>query len=154
MESSLVRSAGQVEGGKSQLWRLTFNGLSASLVGIGLARFAYTPLIPAIVGEHWFSAGYAAYLGAANLLGYLTGAVVADVTAKRLPVKVVLRAMMVLVTIAFFACSRPSSFLWFFLWRLFSGIAGGALMVQPRLRFFHTSSPRNVQSLAAPSLRE
>lgn len=129
VESSVVRSAGQVEGGKSQLWRFTFTGLSASLVGIGLARFAYTPLIPAIVGAHWFSAANAAYLGAANLLGYLSGAVVANVTAKRLPVKVVLHAMMVLATIAFFACSRPSSFLWFFVWRLFSGIAGGTLMV-------------------------
>lgn len=129
MESSVARSAGQVEGGKSQLWMFTFTGLSASLVGIGLARFAYTPLIPAIVGANWFSAANAAYLGAANLLGYLTGAVVANVTAKRLPVKVVLRAMMVLATIAFFACSRPSSFLWFFVWRLFSGIAGGTLMV-------------------------
>jgi predicted MFS family arabinose efflux permease len=127
--SSVVRSVEHVEDRRSQLWKLTFTGLSASLVGIGLARFAYTPLIPAIIGAHWFSAAYAAYLGASNLLGYLTGAVAANVTAKRLPVKIVLRAMMVLATIAFFACSRPSSFLWFFVWRLFSGIAGGALMV-------------------------
>lgn len=33
-------------------WRLTIAGLCASLVGIGMARFAYTPLLPAIIGAH------------------------------------------------------------------------------------------------------
>jgi hypothetical protein len=36
------------------MWRATLSGFSANLVGIGLARFAYTPLLPAIVGAHWF----------------------------------------------------------------------------------------------------
>lgn len=42
-------------------------GMAASLVGIGLARFAYTPLIPVVIGAGWFGPGEAAYLGAANL---------------------------------------------------------------------------------------
>ena len=129
MAGTVVRSPEYVDDRESQLRKLSFTGLSGSLVGIGLARFAYTPLIPAIIGAHWFSAANAAYLGAANLLGYLTGAVVANIGAKRIPIRVVLRAMMVLATIAFFACCRPVSFLWFFVWRLLSGIAGGTLMV-------------------------
>jgi hypothetical protein len=48
-------------------WRSTVSALLANLVGIGLARFAYSPLIPALVAEGWFSASAAAYLGAANL---------------------------------------------------------------------------------------
>lgn len=113
----------------SSLWRFTVAGLCASLVGIGLARFAYTPLLPAIVGAHWFSASQAAYLGAANLLGYLAGAVLANVAANRLSARVILRSMMLLAAVAFFACSFPSSFAWFFAWRVLSGIAGGNLMV-------------------------
>ena len=35
-------------------------GLSANLVTIGLARFAYTPLIPALVGAAWFTPAEAA----------------------------------------------------------------------------------------------
>ena len=31
-------------------------GLCASLVAIGLARFAYTPLIPPLIDAHWFTA--------------------------------------------------------------------------------------------------
>ena len=50
-------------------------GLCATLVGIGFARFAYTPLLPALVEAGWFSPPEAAYLGAANLIGYLVGAV-------------------------------------------------------------------------------
>ncbi len=41
---------------------------------IGLARVFYTPLLPTIIAAHWFSPADAAYLGAANLAGYLAGA--------------------------------------------------------------------------------
>src|SRR5258707_2245372 len=111
------------------LWRGTVAGASASLVGIGLARFAYTPLLPAIIGAHWFPASTAAYLGAANLGGYLAGALVGGLLARRVNAAVVLRAMMLLATVAFAACAFPVSFLWFFIWRFASGLAGGALMV-------------------------
>ena len=50
-------------------WPATLAGLSATLVGIGLGRFAYTPLIPVLIDAGWFSASDAAYLGAANLAG-------------------------------------------------------------------------------------
>jgi MFS family permease len=49
-------------------------GLAASLVGIGLSRFAYTPLVPALISAGWFTPADTAYLGAANLAGYLAGA--------------------------------------------------------------------------------
>lgn len=107
----------------------TLAGFCASLVGIGLARFAYTPLLPAIVGAHWFEASVAAYLGAANLAGYLAGALLGRPIAARWPVAATLRAMMVLATVAFFACAYPLSFAWFFAWRFLAGLAGGALMV-------------------------
>jgi predicted MFS family arabinose efflux permease len=117
-------SATQVRG-----WRATLSGACASLVGIGLARFAYTPLLPAIIDAGWFAPSAAAYLGAANLAGYLAGALLGRPLAARLPAPVLLRGLMLLATVAFFACSVPISLAWFFVWRLLSGIAGGALMV-------------------------
>ena len=57
--------------------RAILAALCASLVGIGLARFAYTALMPALVAEQWFVPAQAAYLGAANLAGYLVGALAA-----------------------------------------------------------------------------
>ncbi|WP_169708706.1 YbfB/YjiJ family MFS transporter [Trinickia terrae] len=111
------------------MWRFIFAGLCASLVSIGLARFAYTPLLPALIQAHWFSTADAVYLGAANLAGYLIGAVAGRPIADAISSTRALRSMKVLVTLAFFACAFPVSVAWFFVWRLASGIAGGAIMV-------------------------
>ena len=107
----------------------TVAGLCASLVGIGLARFAYTPLIPALIAAGWFAPGEAAYLGAANLVGYLAGALAGRRLTAWLPADRALRGLMLLATASFFACAAPVSFAWFFLWRFASGLAGGGLMV-------------------------
>ena len=109
--------------------RATLSGCCAILVGIGLARFAYGPLLPAIIGAHWFSPGAAAYLGAANLVGYLAGALLGRPLAGRVAVAPLLRGAMLLAAVAFFACSVPAPLPWFFAWRLLSGISGGVLMV-------------------------
>lgn len=110
-------------------WLATFAGLAATLVGIGLARFAYTPLIPPLIEARWFAPADVVYLGAANLAGYLAGALLARPLAARLPARAVVRAMMLVATLGFFACATPFSFLWFFAWRFTSGMAGGTLMV-------------------------
>ena len=110
-------------------WRATLSGLSGSLVGIGLARFSYTPLLPAIVAAGWFDPSNAAYLGAANLAGYLGGALLAAPLASRIKTAAVLNAMMLLATAAFFASAWPIDFAWFFVWRFASGLAGGVIMV-------------------------
>ncbi|MYM70574.1 YbfB/YjiJ family MFS transporter [Pseudoduganella sp. FT55W] len=109
--------------------RAIFAGLCASLVGIGLARFAYTPLIPPMIEAHWFAAKDVIYLGAANLVGYLVGALMGRPLARRYGARPTLRAMMLLASAAFFACAFPLSVGWFFSWRLLSGIAGGIIMV-------------------------
>ena len=111
------------------VWRATLAGACASLVGIGLARFAYTPLIPPLIEAGWFSESDVIYLGAANLAGYLAGAWLGRPAASRLGAIGAIRAMMALAAASFFACAVPLSLAWFFVWRLLSGIAGGALMV-------------------------
>jgi len=110
-------------------WRTILAGLSASLVGIGLARFAYTPLIPPLIQAHWFSASDVISLGAANLAGYLVGALLGRPLAQRVGNVQALRAMMLAVTAAFLACGFPVSVAWFFFWRFVSGVAGGTIMV-------------------------
>lgn len=114
---------------KPVIWRAVLSAFCASLIGIGLARFAYTPLLPVIIGAHWFNSADAAYLGAANLAGYLAGALSGQPISVRLSLVTTLRLMMLIATIAFFACAYPINFLWFFIWRFASGVAGGALMV-------------------------
>lgn len=111
------------------LAHMTAAGLAAILVGIGLARFAYAPLVPALVAAHWFAAAQTAYLGAANLAGYLVGAVAARPLARMAGTRPTLRLMMLLAATGFAACAAPWSFAWYFGWRFAAGVAGGVLMV-------------------------
>jgi predicted MFS family arabinose efflux permease len=114
---------------RALVWRYIFAGLCASLDSIGLARFAFTPLIPELIQAHWFSTSSVVYLGAANLAGYVFGALIGRPIASRIANEHALRLMMVLITAAFFACATPLSFAWYFGWRFVSGIAGGVVMV-------------------------
>jgi MFS family permease len=110
-------------------WLAAVAGLCASLVGLGLARFAYTPLIPALIADKWFSPTDAVYLGAANLAGYLAGALAARELGARVGAVRTLRAMMIVATLCCFACSAPVSLGWFFSWRFLAGLTGGVIMV-------------------------
>lgn len=110
-------------------WMATLAGMAGSLVAIGLARFAYTPLVPSLIGAHWFSAADAVTLGAANFAGYLAGALLGRPLAGLLPNRALLRLLMLATSLAFIACAYPLSLGWFFGWRFVSGLAGGAIMV-------------------------
>jgi len=106
-----------------------FSGLAALLVGIGLSRFGYTPLVPALIQEGWLDPSQAAYAGAANLAGYLTGAVaVARLRRHELELPL-MRAALAACAVSFVACTWPLGFAWFSAWRALSGIAGAVLMV-------------------------
>ncbi|MCS6922021.1 MAG: MFS transporter [Elioraea sp.] len=104
-------------------------GLAALLVGLGLGRFAYTPLLPAMVAGGWFSAAEATSAGAANLIAYLIGAVLASPAARLIPLPSLMRIAVAMTTATFAGCAtRPS--LWaFLLLRRLAGIAGGAIIV-------------------------
>src|SRR4051794_3571240 len=108
--------------------RATVAALCANLVGIGLARFGYTPLIPALIAAGWFRPSAAVYLGAANLAGYLAGALGARWLPARTGAATTLRMAMALTAASLFACAFPLGFAWFFVWRFLSGATGGVLM--------------------------
>jgi MFS family permease len=110
-------------------WFAAIAGLCGSLVALGLGRFAYTPLIPPLIEAHWFSSEDAVTLGAANLAGYLVGAMLGRLVAQVLSNRWALRLLMLLATAAFFACAYPLSVAWFFVWRFLSGVSGGSIMV-------------------------
>lgn len=104
-------------------------GLSALLLGIGLSRFGFTPLIPALVQAGWFTAAQAGYLGATNLAGYVVGAAIARRAAHHIPAMTLVKAAMILAAASFAGCAAPLGFGWYFAWRLLSGIVGGVLMI-------------------------
>lgn len=118
-------------------------GVMATLAGIGIARFAYTPLLPALIQEQWFTASQVAYLGAANLLGYFIGALSAHPLTERYSPRAVIGASFAGIVLSFLLCAGPGSFAWFFTWRLVAGIAGAILMVVgPSMALSATPSER------------
>jgi MFS family permease len=104
-------------------------GAVALFVGLGLGRFAYSPMIPALVQAGWFRPAAADYLGAVNLLGYLIGAAVTGQWLAHRAPGVWLRWALVVTAGSLAACALPWGFAWYFLWRLLAGIAAGVLMV-------------------------
>ncbi|CAO1666335.1 Major facilitator superfamily (MFS) profile domain-containing protein [Halomonas sp. NYA30] len=121
-------------------------GIMATLAAIGIARFAYTPLLPAIIQEGWFTASQGAYLGAANLMGYFIGALAAHWLSERFSPRMVMAASFAGITLSFVLCAGAGGFLWFFFWRLVSGIAGAILMVVgPSLALAATPPERRVR---------
>lgn len=104
-------------------------GTTATLAAVGLARLAYTPLLPAVIHHGWFLSSQAVYLGAANLLGYLLGALMAYRLSERFDARRLMAAAFLGIVLSFVLCSLPGAFSWFFFWRFVSGFTGGILMV-------------------------
>lgn len=136
------QTTAEVHDAGGPVWLSAAAGLCASLVGLGLARFAYTPLIPALIAAQWFSPAEAVYLGAANLAGYLAGALVARELGRRAGTVQALRGTMVLACLCAFACSVPVSFIWFFGWRFLAGLSGGVIMVLAASTILPLTAPR------------
>ncbi len=109
--------------------RLMLAGASATFLGVGMQRFAYSLLLPAMIGANWLGPGAAGALGAANLGGYLVGALLGPLLGQRLGLIAALRASMLLAAACFALCAVKGGFLWFLVWRILAGAAGGTLMV-------------------------
>jgi len=104
-------------------------GMVSTFAGLGLARFSYAPLIPEMVAQGWFSVSDAAYLGAANLAGYLLGAVSAHWSSGRFGSPFMIRLSLAGIFLSFVLLAQPGWFLWFALWRFIAGMAGAYLMI-------------------------
>lgn len=104
-------------------------GMCATFTGIGIQRFAYALLVPAIVNAGWLSGGAAGVLGAINLGGYLCGAALAPTIGRALGLSWTLRCAMMLAICTLALCAVPGGLAWMSPWRALSGLSGGVLMV-------------------------
>lgn len=109
--------------------RLGLAGGIATLLANGIARFAYTPLIPALADAQWFTISQANYLGTINFVGYVVGAASAHAVATRLGERRALFISLVLTLVALYACALNWGFGWYALWRFTCGVTGAFLIV-------------------------
>ncbi len=104
-------------------------GLAALFVGLGLGRFAYTPLLPALITAGWFTPGEAAGLGAANLIAYLVGAMIARPLGRVVALPALMRGAMLATAASLAICGLRPGLIVFGALRAFAGLTGGVLMV-------------------------
>ena len=116
-------------GDRRTVLRLAFLGLSGSLVGNGLARFAYTPLVPVLVEEGWVTTAEAGYLGAFNYAGYFTGALVGLWVGRRMKVGHAAVSSLALCALSLFMVAIEWGFWWMVPWRFLAGYGAGVVMV-------------------------
>lgn len=124
--------------------RAALAGAAATCSGIGLGRFAYVPLFPAMVAAGWVDGAGAGLIGAVNLAGYLIGTLAARGLARRHGVPRVLSAGLACIAVAFAACAWNGGLAWLAAWRGVAGLAGGVLMAN--------AGPA-VQAVVAPERR-
>jgi MFS family permease len=109
------------------IWGIALPGFAAFLVGVGLARFSYTPMLPVMVHAGWLTAPQAAYAGAGNLIGSLVGALIALAVGARIGFITALRASLIVCLVSTLASALPWGFWWIAGWRIAVGIAGTML---------------------------
>ena len=130
--------------GTASFWRVGLGGFGALLVGIGVGRFGYPPLIPALVEQGWMSADAANLAGASNLLGYGIGALAASRIIARFGAWRVTWLALIGGTLSFLLCAVPMELVFFLALRTLSGMTGGLLMI---------AVPPVVMGSVDPSLR-
>jgi predicted MFS family arabinose efflux permease len=96
---------------------------------LGLARFAYGLLVPAMRAELGWSLAQAGALTTANGLGYLAGAVATAPVARRLGVTATFRLGMVLTAVSLAATAATSSYPLLLLARAAAGAAGALVFI-------------------------
>jgi predicted MFS family arabinose efflux permease len=96
---------------------------------LGLARFAYGLLVPAMRAELGWTLAQAGSLTTANGLGYLLGAVATAPVARRLGVAATFRLGMVLTAVALAATAATSSYPLLLLTRAAAGAAGALVFI-------------------------
>ena len=107
---------------------------------LGLARFAYGLILPAMRSELGWSLAQAGALTTANAVGYLLGAVVAAPVARKLSLAVTFRLGMVLTAAALAATAATSSYPVLLLTRAAAGLAGTLVFITGGVIASHTAA--------------
>lgn len=111
------------------LGRAALMGYCGLLIAVGLGRFGFPPLIPAMVEGGWATPTALHAAGSANLAGYVAGALLTVAVLRRLGTRSTVVSASVLATLAFAVSIVPLPSFAFMVARFLSGFTGAFLMV-------------------------
>lgn len=110
------------------LW-VVFGLAMGPVVALGLARFAYALLLPAMRADLGWSFADAGSMNTANAAGYLAGALIAAPIGRRLGDKVAFRLGLLLTAVAIGASGLTANFTALLVLRLIAGLTGAIAFV-------------------------
>ena len=110
-------------------WYPAFAGFCLLIIGLGLGRFAYAPVIPAMIHQHWVTLSQAGYIGTANFLGYAIGAFTAYQVSRRFKMSSIMRWLLVASFLSLLCCVFNFGFWWLAFWRFVIGITGAFITI-------------------------
>ena len=112
------------------IWlRYAIGAQACLLVGMGIGRFGYAPMIPVLIESGQLAEFETGRVGALNLAGYVLGAVATARLRHRWHEAAVLRICLVLALLSLVASILPFGYLWLASWRLLVGIVVAVMMI-------------------------
>jgi predicted MFS family arabinose efflux permease len=109
--------------------RVAIGGGGGMFVGMGLGRFSYTAMVPALISSGELTALEAGRVGTLNIAGFAFGALISVPLRSRLKEYPALVTAICLSVVALIASAAPLGFAWLGFWRCVVGIAAGVIMV-------------------------
>ena len=107
----------------NQRLKVLIAGVLSLLAMIGVARFAYTPMLPVMQEQAGLSIAGGGWLAASNYLGYFTGALIAASISNLTLKDHFYRAGLILAVVTTIAMGLTESVWWWALWRYIAGLA-------------------------------
>ena len=115
---------------KEKYNKYIFCGFCALFIGLGIGRFAYSPLIPSVVNDHWLRLFNANTIASCLFWGYFTSLIVTNRLLKRIDTVKILRINMLLIACSFLATSFYHAYLWFMVWFCVIGFNTGVIFLK------------------------
>lgn len=104
-------------------------GVFSQILCIGIARFAYTPLLPIMQDQTWMGDAVGGWLAAINYLGYMSGALVAASISDLKLKDTLYRIGLVLAVVTTAAMAVTENLLLWIILRYLSGLASAGSML-------------------------
>jgi MFS family permease len=110
-------------------WRCVLQAAAALAAGMGIGRFAYTPILPLMHAQAGLSTSAGASLATANYAGYLAGALAAIFLPVLARSSAVLRGSLILLTATLVAMPLTHAVAAWWVLRLLAGVASALVFV-------------------------
>lgn len=132
-----------------QDWQRIGIGCGAAMfLCMALGRFSYSTMIPALVEHGAMTPIVAGYVGGANLVGYLIGAIVSVAVTRHVPLYRLMTIAVWLAVASLIGSAIDLGVLWLGFWRALVGAMTGFVMVQS-LSLTTLYAPENKRPQAA-----